>query len=422
MNHRKKIAVVGGGVAGIGAAHLLSRSHDVTVFEKNDYLGGHTNTVILDKGEDAGLAVDTGFIVCNDQTYPNFHRFMQALGVEIRFSDMSFGFYSDQNQFHYAGRTLSSLFSKRGNLVSGRFYRFLWDIGVFARRAKNYLLGSQNSESSLSEFLVGNQIAPDVIRYFILPMGAAIWSCSTQAMRDYPAVPFLKFFENHGLLSFRNRPRWQTVVGGSATYVRAFQKNFSGSILLNQGVEKIERTGQGVFVSVAHEAARKFDAVIIATHADQALRLLEKPTEQEVSVLGCWTYEKNVTYLHTDERFLPPERRAWASWNFREEKEEVGGSGLSVTYSMNFLQGFNTKKHYLVTLNPKKEIAAEQIIREIHYTHPHYNFASVRSQSALLALNGKNATWFCGSYFGNGFHEDALTSGLKVAKDFGEIL
>ncbi|MDE2511892.1 MAG: FAD-dependent oxidoreductase [Elusimicrobia bacterium] len=419
---RTTVAVVGGGVAGIVAAHELAKSgHDVTLLEKNGYVGGHTNTVVLDSGPDAGTAVDTGFIVCNDRTYPNFHRFLADLGVPWRWSDMSFGYHDANTGLQYSGGSLSGLFARRANLLSPSFLSFLADVIRFGGRAEAELERGGLAGKTLGDFLSGAGCSRALRDHYVAPIGAAIWSAGLGEMMEFPAETFVRFFKNHGLLSLTDPIRWQTVVGGSHAYVKSFLARFPGTVLKNAPIESISRSDAGVVVRAAGREPRRFDRVVIAAHADEALKVLADPSPEEKRLLGAWSYARNRTLLHVDEFFLPPNPRAWASWNYRRERGESGTASVSVTYDMNRLQGLATKRRYLVSLNPRVEPASGSVVREFLYTHPVYSFASIRSQPELRSLNGTRATWFCGSYFGYGFHEDAVASAFSVARDMSAV-
>jgi predicted NAD/FAD-binding protein len=417
-----KIAVVGGGVAGIVCAYLLQQKHQVSLFEQNDYLGGHTNTIEIKDGPDAGLAVDTGFIVLNDRTYPLFQRFLKRLGVSTRDSEMSFGFQCRQTGLVYAGNNFNGLFAQRRNLVSPRFYRFLVEIGRFCRQAREDLACGMVPQITLGEYLQRSGYSCFMIDNYLLPMAAAIWSTPTMRTADFPAETFLRFFKNHGLLSFRDRPQWKTVTGGSFTYVMSFRNHFSGEIHLNAGVEKVFRTPEGVRLQFANGHSRHFDKVVIATHADQAFRLLGDANVDEQRLLSPWQYQRNHTVLHTDSGLLPAQKSAWAAWNFTREASASDHLPVFVTYYMNCLQGLQARQHYCVTLNYSRDYRPETVIARFDYQHPQYTFASLATQADLPRLNGQRHSWFCGSYFGYGFHEDAVRSAVAVAEDFGVSL
>jgi len=418
-DNKMRVAVVGGGVAGIVSAFLLQRQHQVTLLEQNDYLGGHTNTIEIKEGPDAGLAVDTGFIVLNDATYPLFQEFLAQLGVATRVAEMSFGFQCLQTGLVYAGNDLNGLFAQRRNLFSPSFYRFLLEIGRFSKQARKDLATGSIPEITLGEYLQRGRYSRFMIDNYLLPMAAAIWSTPALRAADFPAEAFLRFFKNHGLLSFRNRPQWRTVVGGSFSYVKAFQKSFSGEIRLSAGVEKVFREASGVRLQFTDGHSESFDRVVIAAHADQALRLLGDPSDEEQRLLGPWEYQLNHTVLHTDATLLPEQRSAWSAWNFTRETSTSDEQPVYVSYYMNLLQGFSAERHYCVTLNRKQQFRPETVIAEFDYHHPQYSFASLATQAELSSLNGANSSWFCGSYFGYGFHEDAVRSAVAVGKDFG---
>ncbi len=415
----QKIAVIGGGVAGIVAAHLLQQRHDVTLFEQNDYLGGHTHTIEIKEGPDAGLAVDTGFIVLNDATYPLFRKFLARLGVEARVSEMSFGFQCQRTGLVYAGTDLNGLFARRRNLVSPVFYRFLLEIVRFNKQAKEDLDKGDFSRLTLGEYLDRGGYSTFMIDNYLVPMAAAIWSTPAMQIHAFPAGPFLHFFRNHGLLSFRNRPLWRTVVGGSHAYVKAFAKAFKGTLHLDSTVQTVNREPGLVRLSFPGGQTQAFDQVVIATHADQALRLLQDPTELEQQLLSPWRYQRNHTVLHTDSSLLPKQRHAWAAWNFTREARTEEDRPVYLSYYMNRLQGLRAKNDYCVTLNRHEAFKPETVIAEMDYHHPLYSFDSMVTQSKLPQLNGCKQTYFCGSYFGYGFHEDAVRSAVEVAKAFG---
>jgi predicted NAD/FAD-binding protein len=417
---KSKIAVVGGGVAGIVSAFLLQQKHEVTLFEKNAYLGGHTNTIVIEEGPDAGLAVDTGFIVLNDVNYPLFQKFLSRLDVETRDSEMSFGFQCLQSGLVYSGNNLNSLFAQRRNLVSPSFFRFLREIGRFNRQARRDLATGSVPQVTLGEYLQRGQFSRYMIENYLLPMTAAIWSTPTLRAADFPAEAFLRFFKNHGLLSLRNGPQWKTVVGGSFAYVKAFQKHFSGTLQLNSGVEELFRDETGVRLQLSDGRVEHFDQVVVATHADQTLQLLGDPSHDERRLLAPWIYQLNRTVLHTDASLLPPQRAAWSAWNFtREIAQDTDSQPVFVSYYMNRLQGLQAQRDYCVTLNRRQGFEPETVIAEFDYQHPQYSCASLATQEELATLNGRNRSWFCGSYFGYGFHEDAVRSAVAVANDFG---
>ena len=409
----RKVAVIGGGVAGIVAAHLLQKTHQVSLFEQGDYLGGHTHTIAIPDGPDAGIPVDTGFIVFNEATYPYFIGFLEELKVRSRLAEMSFGFHCEQTGLVYAGNTLNGLFAQRANLFRPQFYRFLAEIYRFSEQALADLQ-KQEELGTLQEYIVRNRFMPFMVDNYLKPMAAAIWSAPTGQVTDFPARSFLSFFKNHGLLAFRNRPPWRTVIAGSNSYVKAFEAGFTGSVHLNSAIRKIFREGEGIRLEFSDGHHERFDEVVIATHADQALGLLGDPTPQETRLLGPWQYERNDTVLHTDIAVLPPVSRAWSCWNFKRDGRAEANQPAYVTYSMNILQGLKTRRHYLVTLNRPGEYNENQVIARMVYHHPIYTSSSMATQPLLPSLNGVNGTFFCGSYFGYGFHEDAVRSSYQA--------
>ncbi len=418
----QKIVVIGGGVAGIVAAYLLQQKHEVTLFEQNDYLGGHTHTLEISEGPDAGLAVDTGFIVLNDATYPLFKKFLSRLDVATRLSEMSFGFQCLQTGLVYAGTDLNGLFAQRRNLFSPTFFRFLLEIKRFCECAQESLTKGDVPPITLGQYVEAESFSPFMINNYLLPMAAAIWSTPVMQVTDFPAEPFLRFFNNHGLLSFRNRPQWRTVVGGSHAYVKAFVRNFTGRLHLESPVQEVQRDNHGVKILLRDGEAQSFDQVVIATHADQALRLLKEPSDLEKSLLSPWHYQQNHTVLHTDSSLLPRQKQAWAAWNFTRNSGSASEGQVFVSYYMNLLQGLSAQQDYCVTLNRPDPFRPETVIAEMNYHHPLYSFESMATQEKLPQLNGRLKTWYCGSYFGYGFHEDAVRAGVDVASAFGVTL
>lgn len=410
---KPKLAILGSGIAGITSAHLLQRKYHVVLFEKNDRLGGHTNTVVIPDGPDAGTPVDTGFIVLNNQTYPLLHRLLRDWKCPVRNSDMSFGFYSEPTGFFYAGTSLSGLFAQRSNLFRPSYYRFLRDIVAFGRKAMADLDAQTIGHQTMAAYV--QQLHPATVRNFIVPMAAAIWSATRQDILQFPAASMLTFWRNHGLLSLKNRPQWQTVIGGSHSYIKSFTASFTGEVKRNAKIRTIRRTGQQVTLVHTDGHEEPFDALVLATHADEALALLDQPTRDEKRLLGAWRYQENRTILHTDVSFLPRQRRAWASWNYVEKKDARDDRPVPVTYWMNLLQGLSTRHDYLVTLNPDREPAPGSIIKDMTYHHPVYDLAAVATQSELPKLQGVNRTFYCGAYFGHGFHEDAVRSAADMA-------
>ena len=419
---RKNIAVIGGGVAGLTAAYLLDTRRQVTLFERNDYAGGHTHTIELTEGPDAGLAVDTGFIVLNDKTYPLFRKLLARLGVLTQISDMSFAFASEISGLQYAGTNLDGLFAQRWNLLSPRFHHLLHHITRFCRLARADLYSGRLSGRTLNDYLRWRNVPASTVRNYLVPMAGAIWSASAEGIRSFPAESLVRFWDNHGLLSLKNRPQWMTVQGGSHAYVKKMRADWKVRLQLRADIECVRRTMAGAVIRHRDGREEVFDAVVLAAHADESLRLLADPTLDERRLLGPWTYQPNHTVLHTDARVMPSNRRAWASWNYVERPQRADASPVAVTYHMNRLQNLRATKDYFVTLNDTSAIGRDMIVRDFIYHHPVYTFDSLNTQNELPTLNGKQQTYFCGSYFGYGFHEDAVRSAVAVAESLGAPL
>jgi predicted NAD/FAD-binding protein len=377
--------------------------------------------MLVPDGPDAGTALDMGFIVFNDRTYPAFTRLLTQLGVTSRYSEMSFSFHSPKTNVEYAGTNLRSLFARPTSLFNPSHWRMLLDIIRFNRCALRDLQSSALEELTLGGYLATRGYGQGFRENYLLPMGAAIWSTPIKGMMGFPAAAFLQFFKNHGLLTIDDRPRWQTVLGGSHSYVKALENRWNCQVILGARIRKVFRE-PAVRILLEDGSGMHFDKVVIATHADEALILLGDPSLEESLWLGNWTYQKNLTCLHTDSSFMPRSRQAWASWNYRRDEDTGGGTALSVTYDMNRLQGLKTVRSYFVTLNPQKTIEDQCMISQVEFTHPVYTFESLKSQKELPRLNGLRNTYFCGSYFRFGFHEDAVQSALAVGKAFGAEL
>lgn len=413
---RRNIAVIGSGISGLSVAWLLSQRHRVTVYEQDRRVGGHSNTVnVATSGEPA--AIDTGFIVYNEATYPNLVALFDHLGVETQPTDMSFA-VSLQNGLEYSGNNLAGLFAQKRNLLRPRFWSMLNDLRRFYRDASRDA-GRIRDMLTMRDYLDAGGFGSAFREDHLLPMAAAIWSAPCNAILDYPAASFIRFHENHGLLRLRDRPVWRTVVGGSRAYVEKLTRSFADSIRIGAGVVSVERGPREVIVRDTTSHAESFDDVVIATHADQAMAMLREPTAQERELLGAFRYSKNVAVLHSDAALMPRRRAAWASWNYIEPPGRRAPSAPVVTYWMNFLQNLSGQRDYFVTLNPERPLAHVHH-REI-YDHPLFDAAAIAAQRLLHSLQGCNHTWFCGSYFGAGFHEDGLQAGLAVAEALGGV-
>lgn len=410
-----KIAVIGTGISGLVAAYLLSRKHDVTVFEAEDWVGGHTRTVDvhLDSGD---YCIDTGFIVFNPQNYPNFIRLLKALDVESQPSEMSFSVRCERTGLEYSGSSLNTLFAQRRNLLLPRAHRMLWDIFRFYREAKD-ILGREGEHRTLGQYLESERYSRQFIDYHILPMGAAIWSTGRRQIREIPVRYFVGFFHNHGFLKLAKRPVWRVIKGGSARYVEALTSSFRDRIRLKCPVSSVRRLRSGVEAAAENCGPERYDHVVIATHSDQALDLLVDPSEHERRILGAIRYQSNETVLHTDDRLLPRKPRAWASWNYLVRKEEPEKPCL--TYYMNRLQGINSTDHFCVSLNSSDRIDPAKILAKFSYHHPVFTNEAVTAQRDWEQINGQHRTFFCGAYWGYGFHEDGVNSALRVCRRFG---
>jgi len=426
MDYKKKknlnIAVVGSGISGICSAYLLQARHRVTLFEKNDYFGGHTHTVMIPNGPDENTPVDTGFIVLNERTYPNFIKFLSQLGIEKCRTQMSFSYYCEQTGFFYASRNLDSLFSQRSNIFRPKFLRFVYEMIRYLQVLRKEYLSHRLADITVSDYVQQKGLHREVVDQFIIPMAAAIWSGSDFQMSRFPIRTFAQFYENHGLLGVTGHPPWYFVKEGSHSYVNAFLKSFNGNAEKNRTILRVSRAEDCVTLQFKNGEPRVFDAVVIATHADQALKLLEDPSPREKELLGAWSYSQNKTVLHTDTRVMPPNKRAWASWNYTRHAHSNADSPVTVSYDMTLLQKLQTQQPYFVTLNPQQPIPDAHVIKEINYTHPQYSFDAFQSQKDLPILNGEQNTFFCGAYFGFGFHEDGVKAALGVGAKFGVAL
>jgi predicted NAD/FAD-binding protein len=421
--HVLNIAVVGTGIAGLSAAWQLSRHHRVTLFEAASWTGGHANTrsVTLD-GRDT--PVDTGFIVYNEQNYPNLVALFRHLDVSTQTSDMSFAVSLDGGRLEYSSDAPTGLFGQRRNLVRPRFWSMLADLRRFYAAAPEDLSAGALTGLSLGQYLSRGDYGRAFIEDHLLPMGAAIWSSSAEDMRAYPAEAFVRFFKSHGLLELRNRPAWRTVTGGSRAYVDRLTAPFADRIHRNLGVAGITRRAGGVSVTDSRGHVHDFDHAVIATHADQALRLLDDASADERALLGAIPYTRNHTYLHKDTSQMPRRRSVWASWNYvgaaggtAATGDEVRNGPPQVSYWLNRLQGLDAREDVFITLNPQQPPANP--IATFEYDHPMFDSGALAAQPELWSLQGRRNTWFCGSYFGYGFHEDALQSGLAVAEALG---
>ncbi|GAB4419894.1 MAG: FAD-dependent oxidoreductase [Bacteriovoracaceae bacterium] len=409
-----KLAIIGSGISGLTAAYYLHRNHDITIYEANDYIGGHTHTHSIKKG-DKTYNVDTGFIVFNKKTYPNFLKLIEELGVEYVETSMSFSVSHEQTGLEYNGTDFNRLFADRLNIFRPSFYLFLKGIINFNKKAANFL--KNPSEITLKEFYKKNNIKNSVIENYLSPMIAAVWSTDPRDVWELPARFILQFFENHGFLEVDNRPQWYVIKGGSNSYVKKITQNFSNQIYLSTPVEKIYRNENGVIIK-SKRGEMQYDGVILATHSNISLRLLADPSQNEQEILGAIPYTQNPTFLHQDPTFLPKRALAKASWNYLIPKSKSTGS--TVTYSMNILQGFDDENMFNVTLNPHREINQSSILKALNYEHPLFNLKGMKAQQRWNEISGVNNTYYCGAYWRNGFHEDGVVSALRVVKQLEE--
>lgn len=414
-----RIAIVGSGISGLVCGHLLARNHEITLFEAADWVGGHTHTVdVVVDGKT--YAIDTGFIVFNDWTYPNFIKLLDQLGVASRPTEMSFSVNEPDTGLEYNGNNLNSLFAQRRNLISPPFLGMVRDILRFNREAAADLeKNAIAADITLGEYLRTKGYGQRFVDHYIIPMGAAIWSMSLSDMLAFPLQFFVRFFRNHGLLSVSDRPQWRVIEGGSRSYVAPLIARFRDSIRLNCPVSSVRRDEQGVTV-VSPRGKERFDKVIFACHSDQALDLLARPSEQERSILGAIGYADNDVVLHTDTRLLPRRKLAWASWNYRLGNDPM--QAAAITYNMNILQDIDSATTFCVSLNQTAAIDPAKILRRFTYAHPQFSLAAAAAQERWNEIAGANHTYYCGAYWANGFHEDGVVSALRVASLLGEAL
>ncbi|WP_299797105.1 NAD(P)/FAD-dependent oxidoreductase [uncultured Shewanella sp.] len=413
----KQIAIIGTGISGLTAAYLLNKDHNVNVFEKNDYIGGHTATVDIEH-QGKAYAIDTGFIVFNDRTYPSFNKLLTNLGVERQETEMSFSVHNRDSGFEYNGHNINSLFAQRSNIFKPVFWRLITEIVKFNNKCKSmYVSGSIPDEQTLGEFLLQHQFSDFFCQHYILPMGAAIWSTSLAKMQSFRLSFFIRFFYLHGLLNIVDRPQWYVVPGGSRTYVDKLVASLNNEVKLQANIAGITRKNNAVQVYFTDGEMSTFDEIILACHSDQALKLLMDPTEDEIEVLTGIPYQSNEVVLHTDEALLPKNKLAWASWNYMLDGN--ADSPSCVTYNMNILQGIESTSTFCVTLNQSSYIDPDKVIRRFEYDHPVLDHLTVRAQNRRKQICGYHHTHFAGAYWYNGFHEDGVRSALDVTQRFG---
>jgi len=417
----QRIAIIGSGITGLSAAWLLSRTNDVVIYEAEGRPGGHSRTIDVDMGDGTSLPVDTGFIVFNDRTYPNLIALLEHLGVQTRATDMSFAVSLDDGKLEYAaGDRIWQLFAQPSNLFSKRFWSMLRNLVRFYREAAGGMGGF--GDMTLGQMLEQGDYGDAFRDDHLLPMAAAIWSAPAQLLLDYPAEAFVRFCDNHGLLNLGRRPKWRTVEGGSRVYVQAMLAGFDGELRLSAPVTRVERIGGRVIITDAAGNSDCFDEVVIASHGDQALAMLADPSPQEAELLSAFRYSANQVVLHDDPALMPKRRALWGAWNYFGRRHANDATGdLCVSYWMNRLQGYATKRPLIVTLNPNRAIASGREISRAVFEHPIFDHAAFGAQRRIWAIQGQRNTFFCGAHLGAGFHEDGLQSGLAVAEMLGAV-
>ncbi|MGO8871879.1 MAG: NAD(P)/FAD-dependent oxidoreductase [Acidimicrobiales bacterium] len=414
-----RIAIVGSGISGLVCAHLLRRRHQVTVFEADDRPGGHAHTVRVDLPDETH-EVDTGFLVYNERNYPGLVRLFVQLGVATTASEMSFSVSDELSGVEWRGTSLGTVFAQRRNAVRPSFLRMLADGARFNRTARALLHGPEDLSVSLADLLRSGRWCTPFVEWYLIPLGSSIWSADPRTFLDMPAITFARFFDNHGLLSYGDQPAWRTVVGGSRRYVEAIIAPLGDRARLATPVAKVTRRDDGVEL-YSGRGPEHFDHVVMAAHSDQALRMLSDPSTLEHQLLGAIRYQPNRATLHTDERLLPRNRRAWASWNYHRLADRPGVATL--TYRLRSLQGIDSTHEILITLNRDEAIREDRVLARFDYAHPVFDVAAIAAQRRHHELNGNRRTWYCGAYWGYGFHEDGVQSALAVCRDLaGEEL
>lgn len=413
---KPNIAIIGSGISGLSAAWLLRRAASVTLFESNPArFGGHSNTVNIAQAGAADVPVDTGFIVFNDRNYPNLSALFAELGVDWFDTTMSFALSEDNGSYEYSGSGASGLFAQRANLLSARHWRMLLDIVRFNKAAKQYL--ASGGGETIGDFLQRHAFAADLSARYLLPMAAAIWSCPTRTMDQFPALSLCRFYENHGLLDLRHRPQWRSVAGGSRRYVDKVLDQIGRDRCRHDAVLAVQAAADGVTLQ-SQSGAHTYDQVVFACHADEALALLKAPSPMHADLLGAFEYQTNMAWLHSDASLMPARKSVWSAWNYLATSGD-DGPDVSVSYWMNLLQKLDCEQQYFVTLNPTREPLAEKVVECIEYQHPVFSQRAIDAQAKLSRLQGVDGMWFCGSYCGNGFHEDGIKSAVEVAAGLG---
>ena len=413
-----KVAIIGSGIAGNTLAWHLQKNHDITVFSADSHVGGHTHTHRV-QAFGREYSIDTGFIVYNNWTYPNFIALMDELGVATQASQMSFSVHDEVSGLEYNGTSLNSLFAQRRNLLRPSFLRMIKDILRFNKEAP-LLLGDDVADLPFADYLKKHRYSESFIKHYIIPMGSAIWSASPKQMFDFPSKFFIRFFHNHGMLSVSNRPEWRVIKGGSQAYVEKLTASFRDKIRLNTPIESVRRSSDGAWLRAKGQDEEKFDWVFFACHSDQALSLLSDASAQEREILGALPYQKNRVVLHTDATLMPKRKLAWAAWNYHLTAQPLGLA--AVTYNMNILQSLDSPEPFLVTLNHTGKIVHEKIIKTLDYTHPVFSPAGIAAQARHAEISGHQRTAYAGAYWRNCFHEDGVVSALAALAHFNWAL
>lgn len=408
-----KIAIIGTGIAGMGSAHFLHKTHDITIYEQNDYIGGHTNTVTVDE-DGSPVYIDTGFMVFNYKTYPNLCRLFAEIGAPVKKTDMSFSVQHVPTGLEYSGSSVNHLFAQRKNIFNIKYLKMLMQIKRFNEESIKILDDPKYADYSIGQYIEEFGFGKDMLWKYLVPMSSAVWSTPMEQMLDFPAVTLIRFFQNHGFLGLDTQHQWYTLDKGSQSYREILIGPFKDRIHINRKAVKVTRANGKVTVYASDGTAEAYDRVIIATHGDQALNLLEAPTNDEQQVLSCFKYQYNKATLHTDESIMPKAKLAWSSWNYRIQQQD-GQLAPSTIYWMNQLQGVSDKKNYFVSINPHDNIDSKKIIREIDYEHPLFDVPAINAQAQLHKLNQSGPVYFCGSYFKYGFHEDAFASAVQLS-------
>ena len=407
-----RIAIIGSGISGLTAAYLLNHDHEITLYEANDHIGGHTHTHDIEI-EGKIWAVDSGFIVYNERTYPNFIRILDELGVERKPTRMGFSVKSVSNDLEYAGHSLDGLFSQRRNLIRPSFWRMIKSILRFKKESEEQL-NELPLDMTIGSFLEKNHYPSEFIEHFIIPMGAAIWSTMPNMMTEIPAVFFIRFFQNHGILAIKDKPTWWVINGGSKNYVKKMTAGFTDRIMVSTPVKRVKRNDSIEIIAGSPQHMTRFDAVVFACHSDQALALLADPSYAENEILRAITYQRNDVLLHTDHSVLPTRRKAWSSWNYQLDSDPE--RPVALTYNMNILQGLESSVTFCVTLNDPQAVSPDRIIKEITYHHPLITVESISAQKRKNEISGVNNTYYCGAYWHNGFHEDGVVSAMDACE------